>query len=44
MSKEVIQWLVEDKEIAEAMMKKWAAISPTDTGAHEEYTDYVVLA
>jgi hypothetical protein len=37
MSKEVIQWLVEDKEIAEAMMKKWAAISPTDTGVRGIY-------
>jgi len=44
MSKEVMQWLEEHKEIGEAMMGKWAAISPTDTGAHEEYTDYIVLA
>lgn len=44
MSKEVVQWFEEHKEIAEALMKKWAAISPTDTGSHEEYTDYIVLA
>lgn len=38
------RWVEDHKDLLEDFSKKWAAISPTDTGTHEEYTDYIVLA
>jgi hypothetical protein len=43
-SEELDHWYEEHKEMAEDWSKKWASFSPTDTGAHEEYTDYIKLA
>ena len=43
-SEEFNRWYEEHKAMADELMKKWATFSPTDTGAHEEYTDYIVLA
>ena len=43
-SEELEHWYEEHKEMAEDWSKKWASFSPTDTGAHEEYTDYIKLA
>ena len=33
----------EHKELADDLGKKWASFAPTDTGAHQEYTDYLEL-
>ena len=43
-SAEMERWYKAHKTIADEMTKKWATFSPTDTGAHAEYTDYIVLA
>jgi hypothetical protein len=42
-SEEGQRWYAENKELAEDLEKKWASFSPTDTGAHLEYTDYIEL-
>jgi hypothetical protein len=43
MSEEAKRWVAEHQELADHMDKKWASFSPTDMGAHPEYTDYLVL-
>jgi hypothetical protein len=42
-TEEVNRWAEEHKDFLDDFSKKWAAISPTDTSTHEEYTDYIVL-
>lgn len=42
-SEESKRWFAEHKEQVDYLMKKWASFSPTDVGAHLEYTDYLVL-
>jgi hypothetical protein len=42
-SEESKRWFAEHKEQVDNLMKKWASFSPTDVGAHLEYTDYLVL-
>jgi hypothetical protein len=43
MSEEGKRWVAEHQELIDYMSKKWASFSPTDWGAHLEYTDYLVL-
>jgi hypothetical protein len=42
-SEENRRWYDEHKEQADELTKKWYSFSPTDTGAHQEYTDYLEL-
>ena len=42
-SEEAKRWYEEHKKLADDLGKKWASFSPTATGAHQEYTDYLEL-
>jgi hypothetical protein len=42
-SEESKRWDAEHKELVDYFTKKWASFSPTDLGAHLEFTDYLVL-
>jgi len=42
-AEEFKRWNAEYKELFDYLYKKWASFSPTDLGAHQGYTDYLVL-
>lgn len=43
-SAEANRLFVEQRAMIDPIMKRWAEFSPTDIGAHMEYTDYVAVA
>ena len=42
-SEEAKRWDAEHKQLSDSLHKKWTSFSPTDLGAHLQYTDYLVL-